>query len=254
MQPLESASTRELEEDPRPRVLVIEDDSSLSHVICSFLHANGYACTPAYSGTEALLATRLSEIPSGAQLQFDIVLCDLMLPGMSGEDFIQTVRTEGVEVPIIVLSAKGLLDDRITVLRTGANDYLVKPFAYEELLARIEVQLRRTHRQGGLPSANTLSFGRWTARTDSRTFLVDGKPIGLTGSEFDIIVTLIRNPGRAFARCELLDEAYQDGGFHDEGTVRTHICNIRSKLKGTGTEGYIETVWGFGFRLTESPS
>lgn len=244
-----------------PRILVVEDDASLSEIACSFLELHGYRCIPAYSGTEALFAMRLSPREEDNNFPFDLVLCDLMLPGMPGEEVIRTIRMASIVVPIIVLSAKGHLDDRVSVLRMGADDYLVKPFEFEELLARIEVQLRRltAHTPNEPPataheqSENILVFGRWTVNIDNRTLTVGETSVRLTRTEFDIVHLLVEHPGRAFARSELLQAVNGDGEFRDDKTARAHIGNIRAKLRATGTEDYIETVWGFGFKLTEHP-
>lgn len=236
--------------DPAPVacMLVVEDDPSLSEVICSFLRLHGYACQAAYSGTEAQL---LLERDAN---RFDLVICDLMLPGLSGEDLIARVRDTST-VPIVVVSAKGTTDDRVALLRAGADDYLVKPFQLEELLARVEVQLRHAARcQGGrLDRAfpqGVRTFGAWRADEADRSFAVCGVPVRLTRTEFDIIWLLMGNPNRVFTRRDLLEAVHEPGDEREEKTASTHVGNIRGKLKGTGTEHYIETVWGIGFKLT----
>ncbi len=285
--------------EPRARVLVVEDDPSLSEVMCSLLEMNGYACTPAFSGTEARMlvdAAARSATASGgpagstgptggttAGPSFNLVICDLMLPGLSGEELIAHLRGLAAvpdapasaqrlaEVPVIVVSAKGQVVDRVALLRSGADDYLVKPFPLEELLARVEVQLRHAARcvanANGLESCGadagtsgpspkgpvTLRFGRWQACAADRTFAVDGRPVKLTRTEFDIVWLLMANPKRVFSRYDLLAAVHGDGDLGEEKTASTHVGNVRAKLKGTGTEEYIETVWGVGFKLTADP-
>lgn len=255
------------------RILVVEDDPSLSEVVCSLLEMGGYACAPAFSGTEArMLVDQAARGP--VEGVFDLVVCDLMLPGISGEDLISHVRGLGsgpgassaarrlAEVPVIVVSAKGQVVDRVALLRSGADDYLVKPFPLEELLARVEVQLRHAARRlqsnGDVDVSegdrtHTLRFGRWQACADGRMFEADGRPVRLTRTEFDIVWLLMSNPKRVFSRYDLLEAVHADGDLGEEKTASTHVGNIRAKLKGTGTEGYIETVWGVGFKLTADP-
>ena len=291
--------------EPRVRILVVEDDPSLSEVVCSLLEMNGYTCTPAFSGTEARMLVDAAARSTGAgvaggpagsanpanstspadgttaDLLFDLVICDLMLPGLSGEELIAHLRGLAAapdapasagrlsEVPVIVVSAKGQVVDRVALLRSGADDYLVKPFPLEELLARVEVQLRHAARcaasgpkdygsdvgtAGPDPAEpETLRFGRWQACAADRTFAVEGCPVKLTRTEFDIVWLLMANLKRVFSRYELLAAVHADGDLGEEKTASTHVGNIRAKLKGTGTEGYIETVWGVGFKLTADP-
>jgi len=229
-------------------VLVVEDDPSLSQIVCAFLELNGYACTPAFSGTEARL---LLQDPAAS---YDLVVCDLMLPGMPGEELIAQLRANPgtVRLPVVVVSAKGQVSDRVDVLRMGADDYLVKPFPLEELLARIEVQLRRAGLSAAVepPAPSTeRRFGQWRADASTRQFYVNGTPIRLTRTEFDLAWLLMGSPNRVFTRQELLEAVHGTGDLGEEKTASTHVGNIRAKLKGTGTETYIQTVWGIGFKL-----
>ncbi|MBM6774292.1 response regulator transcription factor [Olsenella profusa] len=226
----------------RPRVLVVEDDPALSEVVCTFLGDEGYACAPAFSGTEALLA---AERAAEKNEPYDLVILDLMLPGVPGEELLGRLRAEGVAAPVIVTSAKGALSDRVGVLRLGASDYLVKPFDLEELLARVEVQLRGRAGSRGA----TLRFGRWELDPAARTFSVDGRPLRLTRTEFDILAALMRDPRRVFTKQALFELVRHEEALTDERTISTHVSNLRSKLRETGTDGYIQTVWGIGFKL-----
>ena len=260
----------------KSRILVVEDDASISDVVCSALSKEGYTCTPAFSGTEArmLLESGFASAGSGAnRASFDLVICDLMLPGMSGEDVIALIREQDAATPILVTSAKSGVVDRVGLLRAGADDYLVKPFDLDELIARVEALLRRSQHVGagtggamshtcpneaswgqGLESGNSravLRFGTWEADEESRSFTAAGNPVKLTRTEFDILCTLMRRPTKVFTKRELYELVWHDDAFVEEKTVNTHVSNIRSKLKGTDTEGYIETVWGIGFKLAE---
>lgn len=226
------------------RVLVVEDDLSISDVVSSALAQDGYVCTCAYSGTEARML-----FESGSS--FDIVLCDLMLPGLSGEELIAHIR-ERCGVPILVASAKGEASDRVALLRMGADDYVVKPFDLDELLARIEALLRRSaaFRQS-TSTDRSMSFRKWVVDEESREFTAAGAPVRLTRTEFDIVCALVRHPKKVYTKRELFEIARNEEALSDEKTINTHVSNIRAKLKGTGTEGYIETVWGIGFKLSE---
>ena len=233
----------------QPRILVVEDDPSLSDIVCSYLAMQGHQCTPAFSGTEARM------LLDSAQTPFDLVLCDLMLPGILGEQLIAHLRATQphAATPVIVISAKTQVSDRVDLLRSGADDYLVKPFPLEELLARAEVQLRRAVRLAptapDLSERPTLTHGRWTASPSTRTFSVDGTPIALTRTEFDIACLLMRHPGRVFSKLELLELTNSGPNLGDEKTAATHVGNLRTKLRDTGTQDYIQTVWGIGFKL-----
>lgn len=226
-------------------ILVVEDDAAINDVVCSLLRKSGYRCTPAYSGTEAQLLMR----EAGS---FDLVITDLMLPGASGEEIVRLVR-EGGTVPVIVVSAKSAVSDKVDLLRIGADDYLVKPFDLEELLARVEVQLRRhvgLRVADGTPN-RILRFRSWELDLDARTFTVSGEAIRLTRTEFEMIAALMGRPTKAFSKRDLSVASWGDEMALEEKSVSTHIGNIRTKLKVTGTDDYLETVWGVGFRLVD---
>lgn len=228
-----------------PRVLVVEDDAALSEVVCTFLGDEGYACVPAFSGTEALLA---AERAAEKNQPFDLVILDLMLPGVPGEELIGRLRSSGVDAPVIVTSAKSAVTDRVGLLRLGASDYLVKPFDLEELLARVEVQLRgRDVAQSR--TAGALRLGRWELDPAARSFAVDGVPVRLTRTEFDILAAMMAEPGRVFTKRALFELVAGGEALAEERTIATHVSNLRVKLRGTGTDAYIQTVWGIGFKL-----
>ncbi len=224
-----------------PRVLVVEDDLALSEVVCAFLGGEGYDCVPAFSGTEALLRAERA-----GEAAFDLVILDLMLPGVPGEELIGRLREAGVVAPVLVTSAKDAVRDRVTALRLGASDYLVKPFDLDELLARVEARLRErdARRDGG-----ALAFGRWRLDPKTRTFCVDGEPLRLTRTEFDLVATLMGAPERVFTKRDLFERVRDEEALSDERTISTHVSNLRVKLRESGTDSYIRTVWGIGFKL-----
>lgn len=227
------------------RVLVVEDDAALSEVVCAFLGGEGYACTPAFSGTEALL---LAERAGEKNLRFDLVILDLMLPGMPGEELIGRLRASGVGAPVIVTSAKSAVTDRVGLLRLGASDYLVKPFDLDELLARVEVQLR--DRGPGARPEGLLRFGRWALDPAARTFSVDGTALRLTRTEFDLLAAMMREPSRVFTKQALFEIVRNEEALAEERTISTHVSNLRAKLRPSGTDAYLQTVWGIGFKLS----
>lgn len=243
-------------EASKVRILVVEDDASINDVVCSTLAGEGYACTPAYSGSEARM------LIEGAS-PFDLFICDLMLPGMPGEDVVALIRSKGA-APILVTSAKAQVVDRVALLRMGADDYLVKPFDLDELVARVEALLRRagtfpcaadgTGDAGAADAERPLKHGAWRLWEDARRFEAAGAAISLTRTEFDIVAALIRHPRKVFTKRELYRAVWNEDAVVEEKAISTHISNIRAKLKGTGTEGYIETVWGIGFKLAELPA
>ena len=232
--------------DCSPRVLVVEDDAALSEVVCTFLGDEGYVCAPAFSGTEALL---LAERAAEKNQPIDLVILDLMLPGIPGEELIGRLRAAGVDAPVIVTSAKSAVTDRVGLLRLGASDYLVKPFDLEELLARVEVQLRGPA-SAARPSG-PLRFGRWELDSVARRFAVDGAELRLTRTEFDILAALMRGPSRVFTKQALFELVRSEEALTEERTIATHVSNLRAKLRASGTDTYIQTVWGIGFKLQE---
>lgn len=263
------------------RVLVVEDDASLSDVVCTFLGKHQMVCTPAFSGSEALLlldrAENKTDRATGntvSQRRFDVVICDLMLPGVSGEEVVAAVRESLGNIPVLVTSARSEVDRRIALLRCGADDYLVKPFDLEELLARIEVQLRlraesplnNSDKTAASPqhesSEQVLCIGPWKLSPATREFIVNGRSLRLTRTEFDMLAAMMRQPTRVFtkrdlylAAChdtEIADIAASGVTLADEKTVSAHIANLRAKLKDSGTDNMIQTVWGIGFKLNSA--
>ena len=231
---------------PHIRVLIVEDDADINQIVATRLAREGYACTQAFSGSEARLL-----LGGGAEpLPFDIVICDLMLPGATGEELVDAIRSRGADVPIIVISARTTAADKIDLLRLGADDYLTKPFDLDELAARVEVQLRhRGHASIAAPTGNTLRFRAWELDQDARALTANGAPVDLTRIEFNIVEMLMRHPQRVFTKQELFEGAWGEPYAADANTVNVHVSNIRTKLKASGTADYIKTVWGMGFKL-----
>ena len=230
-----------------PRVLIVEDDEDISTIMARHLGKHGLSCTQAFSGTEAVMDLD--------RTVFDLLICDLMLPGMTGERVIADARARMRGIPVIVVSARSTVADRVELLRLGADDYLVKPFDLEELELRVRALLRRSR---GRDTADdqprtcddeVLRVGAWTLDVASRTLLAAGSPIELTRTEFDICELLARHPRRAYSKREIFEHVWREAFVPDDNAVTVHVSNLRKKLRPTGTADYIKTVWGIGFRL-----
>ena len=218
-------------------ILVVEDDPDINRLLCRILEGGGYDCRPAFSGSEAALWA--------GQYEYDLVLLDLMLPGLTGEEFISQMRKKRT-MPIIVLSAKAGLEDRVNVLHLGADDFIPKPFDNAEVLARVEAQLRR-YKQFSAPVAagDLLTHGDLTLDRESVTVTAGGREVAITAREFEILALLMGSPKKVFTREQLYERVWGGEYMGDDNTVNVHISNLRSKL---GKE-YIKTVWGIGFKI-----
>lgn len=232
-------------------ILIIEDDPSINEVVCAHLERRSYRCRQAFSGTEGLLLLR--------EQRPDVVITDLMLPGVPGEEIVRAIRGADSALPIIVISARITAADKISLLQAGADDYLTKPFDLDELQARIEVQRRhhaeRAHAGTAASTAKAdgssqlLAFRRWELDPDGRVFRVDGEEVALTRTEFNILELLMGRPQKVFTKQELFELAWGEPYSVEDSTVNVHVSNLRRKLKPTGTDGYLQTVWGMGYKL-----
>ncbi|MBC2239410.1 response regulator transcription factor [Listeria booriae] len=221
------------------KILIAEDDNDINHLIYEVLTREGYTVTQAFSGTEAKLHWNNEA--------FDLLLCDLMLPGMTGEELIAEIIAKQ-SASIIVISAKNTIMDKVDLLKLGASDYITKPFDIEELLARVEVQLRKTTTEE--PVNEFLSWRGLTLSTDRYNAQIDGQDIRLTAREFGILKLLISNPKKVFTKENIFSSVWGETEYIDENTVNVHMSNIRSKLnKAKPDRDYIETVWGIGFKM-----
>lgn len=221
-------------------LLIVEDDAENNQIIREYLEGHGFQCTQAFSGSEAKLLFSME--------QFDLVLLDLMLPGISGEELVAQFSQKS---PVIVLSAKSGLENKVTVLSAGAEDYICKPFDLQELLVRIQVQLRRQAKNSpGIQADDTIyQYREWTLNPATLEMSAGKFPIELTKHEFLILELLIRNPKRIFSKQMIYEYAWGEDYLAEDKTINVHISNIRSKLKESGTDAYIQTVWGMGFKL-----
>ncbi|MBQ3270862.1 MAG: response regulator transcription factor [Clostridia bacterium] len=220
-------------------IAIIDDDAHIGDMLADVLVREGYAVLRAYSGTEAMYLL--------SQSKPDLILLDLMLPGLSGEEVLPRVKG----IPVIVLSAKADVRDKVNLLLGGAADYMTKPFDTRELLARVAVQLRKAERTDG---DGALTAGDMKLDLMSMTLTVRGQAVRLTRTEYAILKLLMENPRRVIARSVLLDRIGVDTPDCTERSLKQHISNLRRKLLDAGVEDPIETVWGIGFKLAEPES
>ena len=226
----------------KPNILVVEDDAAINDVVRSFLGKAGYACTPAYSGTEA----RLLMQDAGA---YDLVICDLMLPGMRGEDVVSIFR-EGSDAPVIVISAKSDVSSKVDLLRIGADDYLVKPFSVEELLARLRVALRRL--DAGASTEEEAVYENGDLRIDYRagSATCRGEEIHLTPIEYKLLCLLARNTGKVLTHTYILREVWGTAFTSDIPSLRVFMATLRKKIEPDPSHPiYIQTHVGIGYRM-----
>lgn len=233
----------------REYILIVEDDNDISAMLQELLQQNGYDTSQAYSGTEALFYIE-KQLPTA-------LILDLMLPGMSGEDLLVKIKQEHPEVAVIISSAKEDTKTRIELLRAGADDYIVKPYDVDELLARLEAVLRRSsrgpqgvQRDGDNTESDVLQYKDICMERNGFRVTVSNTDIKLTKREYMILELLMTNPGKVFTKNNLYESVWNEEFLGEDNAVNVHISNLRQKLaKVNPSETYIETVWGIGFKM-----
>ncbi|WP_020616460.1 response regulator transcription factor [Paenibacillus daejeonensis] len=229
-----------MEQHTLPHLLIVEDDEHINTMIFEGLTAAHYRCSQAFSGSEGKLYLEREAV--------DLVILDLMLPGLTGEQLIREIKgASGTSVPVIVLSAKDQLDHKLDLFQLGADDYVTKPFALAELIARIGVHLKRS--AAAPPLVGISRYRGLTIDPAAYMASVDGHPLQLTRREFTILELLVKHPTRVFSKRDLYELAWDEIYMGEDKTVNVHISNIRAKLRTFSEEDYIDTVWGIGFRL-----
>ena len=223
-------------------ILVVEDDPDINNLLCKIVTNAGYDCRQAFSGSEAAL---LAE-----QYNYDLILLDLMLPGLTGEEFIVKLRS-GKTMPIIVLSAKVGTEARVNALNLGADVFISKPFDNAEVLARIEAQLRRYKKFSGEECVNIIQWGALHLDRESVSVTVDGQEVILTAREFEILALLMGHPKKVYTREQIYQQVWGEEYMGDDNTVNVHVSNIRAKLAKASDTEYIKTVWGIGFKMAD---
>lgn len=219
------------------KIALVEDEPDIRKMLRSFLEGKGCTVSEAADGhaAEKLLADEA----------FDLILMDLMLPGISGEQLIASLRRES-DTPVIVISAKSMLETRLAVLRLGADDYILKPFDLNEVLVRMEVVLRRAGREK-LPEM--LRFGSLTLYPAENRVCWADTPLSLTAKEFQLLLLFMEHPQKVYSKANLYESVWNEEYFCEDNTVSVHVSNLRSKLKKASGRDLIETVWGIGYRM-----
>ena len=218
------------------KIAVIDDDIYIGDMVEEILKKEGYSVLRAYSGTEAVYLLK--------EHRPDLILLDLTLPGLTGEQVLPLVQG----IPVIVVSAKADVADKVKMLRDGAADYITKPFDTRELLARIDVQLRTAVSLG---SGGSLTFGGLNLDLASHSLSVNGQAVRLTRTEYAILKLLMQNPRQVLTKSLLLERISTDTPDCTESSLKIHVSNLRRKLRETGGRDYIESVWGIGYKMQE---
>ena len=221
-------------------VLIIEDDKNIQDLLQLYLEKEGYAVTVANDGGQGLTKFRA--------IKPDLVLLDVMMPVMNGWDVCKAIRAES-RTPVIMLTAKGELDDKINGLKAGADDYITKPFEMRELIARIEAVLRRSDAGIAELKSRRLVFDKLVIDMDAFELLVDGKKVDTPPKEMELLFYLASSPNRVYTRNQLLDEVWGFDYFGDSRTVDVHVKRLREKLEGISTRWSLKTVWGVGYKF-----
>lgn len=222
------------------KILIVEDDVNINNLLKEALSQKGYTCGQAFSGTEAALWLEKES--------WMLVLLDLMLPGMTGEEVLQLIRRQG-DTPVIVLTAKDAMEEKLDLLTSGADDYITKPFDINEVIARVQIQLRHAGQEA---KPDRIECGGITLDDKTHQIWVDGQEIlHLTRQEYAILELLIRHPKQVFRKEAIFTYAWEEEYMGETKTLDVHISNIRKKLKAVTDKEYIQTVWGIGYRLNQ---
>jgi two-component system, OmpR family, response regulator ResD len=228
--------------DGQRSVLIVDDEPTIVEVVARYLERAGYATRTAASGEQALQAA--------AEQPPDLVVLDLMMPGIDGLRVMRRLRDQASDpLGVILLTARGEESDRVTGLRLGADDYVVKPFSPAELVARVDAVLRRVDKPPG-EEASVLELGDLRIDPVARQVFAGGEEILLTQREFDVLLFLARHPLQVFSREQLMDAVWQYSFYTDTSTVTVHIRRLRAKLEADPSRpAHIQTVWGVGYRF-----
>lgn len=215
-------------------ILIIDDDVHIGNMLYEVLSSEGYKVSRAYSGTEAVLLL--------SNMKPDLILLDLMLPGLSGEEILPKIKG----IPVIIISAKVDVDNKVNLLLGGASDYVTKPFDTKELLARIAVQLRKCDIIG---NAKILKVGSLALYEDAHEVQYNGEPVKITKTEYAILRILMANVNHTISKSAILDRISEDTLDCTEDSLKQHISNLRAKLHDVSDKNMIESVWGIGYKL-----
>ena len=227
-------------------ILIVEDDTNINNLLREALSKEGYSCEQAFSGTEAKLLLNMQKHG------YALVLLDLMLPGISGEAVLEEIRKKG-NLPVIVLTAKDSLDEKVEVLTSGADDYITKPFNPLELVARVKSHLRRYMQLGSTTikeSEAVYTVGGLAINDDLKEVTVDGEPVKLTPIEYNILLLLVKHQGKVFSIDQIYENIWNENAVGVDNTVAVHIRHIREKIEINPKEPrYLKVVWGVGYKI-----
>lgn len=231
-----------MREDSKGNILIVEDDMDINGLLHKVLVKNGYDTRQAFSGSEGKMCLELYD--------YHLVLLDLMLPGITGEEFIEEIR-KIKNTPIIVVSAKTDVFDKVNVLKLGADDFVTKPFNIDELLARVEAQIRRNKLiESKENNEDKLIYKNLEMDIRGREARVNGENLTLTAKEYKILEILVKNSKRVFTKANLFELVWEEEFFGDDNTINVHMSNLRNKISELDSENdYIKTIWGVGFKM-----
>ena len=221
-------------------ILIVEDDNNIADLLRLYLEKEGYQATIAADGTQGIDLYR--------KLRPDLVLLDVMMPGVDGWGVLRAIRQDS-QTPVIMLTAKGETTDKVSGLKQGADDYITKPFEMKEVLARIEAVLRRAAGDGDKEKPRRLVFDKLIIDLDSFELIVDGKRVETPPKEMELLYHLASTPNRVYTRNQLLDEVWGFDYFGDSRTVDVHVKRLREKLEGVSDKWSLKTVWGVGYKF-----
>ncbi|NMF06369.1 response regulator transcription factor [Clostridium beijerinckii] len=222
------------------RISIIEDDLEICNLLKEFLEESGYEIKISNTGMDGMRELRT--------LTYDLVILDLMLPYKSGDEILRELRSFS-NIPVIVLSAKDMVHTKVDLLRLGADDYVTKPFDLNEILARVESNLRRCSSDLNIKKS-ILTYKDITLYEEEKKVIVNGNTLVLTSKEYGILFLLLSHPQKVFSKANLFESIWNEEYFSEDNTLNVHISNIRNKLKSANpNEEYIETIWGMGYKL-----
>jgi len=224
------------------KILIVEDDNNINKLVATLMKKSGYEVVQAFSGTEAMIYLQSNN--------FHLVLMDLMLPGMSGEELIKNIR-KNKTMPVMVISAKLDKEVKLELFRLGADDYITKPFDIEELSARIEANIRRYMEfNNNAPVEQILTYKDIMLNKETKEVRANDITLNLTAREYNILELLLTHPKKVFSKANIFESVWEEEYLCDENTVNVHMSNLRNKLqKANPKEEYIETIWGMGYKL-----
>jgi DNA-binding response OmpR family regulator len=224
------------------KILIIEDSKDVNMLLTEALTNEGYQVESAFDGITGLKSLKTKE--------YNLLLLDIMLPYISGDEILRELRAFN-DMPVIILSAKDMTTTKIDLLKLGADDYITKPFDLGEVAARVESQLRRSHKQEKVVSI--ITYKDMILDSDTKQIAVNGVTLELTVKEFRILELLLQNKGKVFSKANIYETVWGEEYLGDDNAVKTHMSNLRNKLKkANSSEEYIETAWGLGYRLQKA--